>query len=289
MATCLAVGAAAVPARAWPSVTSALAASALLAFAASGAFSAIVATLGWADVARVPLGGMLASLLVTDATWAHPGIVGAFVASAAATAALSLAPGRVRAARASRALSPAVAGVVSTALWGVLLLTSPEDRPGTRNLGRMHLGDVLLLSLILVGCVGMRIPARLPPYALALGPLGAVALAVPPPPPCARTATALRLDARSVTAGGLAVLALLPTMHAVKDVRQEYSEELFRVGTPLELFAWCHVIAIALWLLLVHAPLLRTWVDAVPFLVFVACVNHNVAAATTLLLVSPSR
>ena len=261
---------------------SALSVSTLLVFVASGAFSHVVRTLHWAEVARVPLGRMLGDLLVVDATWMHPGIVGAFVLSAGERGAVA---GAGASARRPHVLWLSPPSRASPRLrCGEAALHLLRRPPGSRNLGRMHLGDVLLLSLVLavyVGCLRAA-PSRVRAAAL---PLGAVALALPAAPPCMRSASRLRYDAPSVAAAGAAVLALLPTMHAVKEERQEYSAELFEHGTPLELFAWCHIIGLALWLLLVHAPLVHSWLEGAGLLLFVACVNHNVAAATALLLV----
>lgn len=244
----------------------------------SVARNAIATTLAFGDdfPAHHSLGDLLGDLLLVQQDWLHPGILIVF----GITFVLAVGVSMLRPARRMvvNAHARRIAIVASTASWTIFFVPTMADAH-TTVLGRMMSAD---LALMIAFQTYLLAAGELPLESVLTGPLGACALA-----PCRFV-----LSPGSVTRCAIFVLLLLPAIYR-ENGRAQSVRETFVALNPVELYAWFQVVFTATYLIVVNVPYLgtaygvpRSWRYVISkwgtMLLFVACANHNVAAAWAL-------
>ena len=134
------------------------------------------------------------------------------------------------------------------------------------------------LALMIIFQIYLLSTGLLPTEALIVGPLGAVAL----------TPSLYKLTAKSCTNCIIFLLLLLPAIYR-ENGRIQSSRELFLNSNSVEIYAFVQIVLNVLYMIIVHTPNYRDGISnykvatrLISTLLFVACANHNVAAAWAL-------
>ena len=219
----------------------------------------------------ISFGNILYDLFHIQGDWMHPAILILFGISFIMSIFVGYLP------KSSREVLDEYAKVVTLTLSATswLILLFPYDSEITTTLGRLMKAD---LALMIIFQMYLFTTGILPIESLIVGPLGAVAL----------TPSRYKLNTKSVTNCIIFITLLFPALYR-ENGRVQSSRELFLKFNSMEIYAFTQIMLTVFYLIIAHTPNFRegstNYEMARRFIstfLFIACANHNVAAAWAL-------
>ena len=227
-------------------------------------------TLSFGLLEHKSLGDMFIELLFIQQDWLHPGILVIFGVTFVVGMFISILSQGYRIQIYVHLKK--IALILSLLSWLIFLIPNNSE---SSVLGRLMHADLALM--ILLQCYLLAIDF-LPIEAIVVGPLGA----------CALAPSQLKMNPGSISRSIFFILALFPAIYRENGNVQSF-QEIFISSNPIEIYSWVQVVFTCIYLILRHVPEFKTFdswmmifIKFAKLLAFVACANHNVAAAWAL-------